>query len=316
MVENLIQLSRINGRTLTFDPNTYFRIRAEHRIVGKLIGIPVVNPRNASLNGLPAIYNDYETKLLIDRCLVSLIDKHGLKDAPSEEINKTFQDHQNSVLTEYQKPYIEKKLELTRMNMDRIIKGRIKKLRLTNESGSELLSPLYSPIITIFLTAIQINPEDILREEIERLQQTLKTDNTYSQIPTQHPFPVSSKVVKDVPNENTMKYKIFEDLWMKGFFITLGHSFGGDFLVYPGDPDFFHASQIIHVVDKQKDLDLKFLISSARLSVSVKKKCMFAYVNEDDSVTYQEFAWDNPKLNQLYSTHAECSQSQETNDSS
>lgn len=138
-------------------------------------------------------------------------------------------------------------------------------------------------------------------EEEKKLQQTMTIKNSFSQVPTQHPFEVHSESIKKVLIKNLKKYKVFEDLWGKGFFITTGNSFGGDFLVYPGDPNFFHASQIIHVIDKCEELDIKFLISCARLSVSVKKKCMFAYVNEDDSVTYQEFAWDNPKLNQLYS---------------
>lgn len=144
----------------------------------------------------------------------------------------------------------------------------------------------------------------------------MTTRNTYSQIPTQHPFEVSSEALKDISIDNVKKYKIFEDLWMKGFFITTGNSFGGDFLVYPGDPNFYHASQIIRVVDKDEELDLKILISSARLSVSVKKKCMFAYVNEDDSVTYQELAWDNPKLNQLYQIFNDRSQSDDIKDES
>lgn len=132
---DLIKLSRINGKTLTFDPDIYFRIRTEHRIVGKLIGIPVVNPRNVSLNGLPAIYNEYETKLLVERCLVSLIHKHGLRNPPSEETKKSYMENQRSVVSEFQKPYIEKKLESTRMNMDKIIKGKIKKLKLISGSS-------------------------------------------------------------------------------------------------------------------------------------------------------------------------------------
>lgn len=132
-----IKLLRINGKTLTFNPDVYFKLRSEHRIVGKLIGIPVVNPRNVGLNGMPAIYNEYETKLLVDRGLVSLIEKKGLRKPPSENIKESYQEHQRSIVAEFQKPYIEKKLELTRKNMHKIIAGRVKKSKKDGNSGGE-----------------------------------------------------------------------------------------------------------------------------------------------------------------------------------
>jgi tRNA-splicing endonuclease subunit Sen34 len=102
----------------------------------------------------------------------------------------------------------------------------------------------------------------------------------YTQVPTQHPFQVvSENVSENVSVTSAHKYKIFRDLWLKGFFITGGDSFGCDFLTYPGDPMYYHASQIIHVIDSNQQFDVKFLISCARLSVSVNKKCVFAYVS-------------------------------------
>jgi tRNA-splicing endonuclease subunit Sen34 len=31
-----------------------------------------------------------------------------------------------------------------------------------------------------------------------------------------------------------IRYKVFKDLWTKGFYLTCGLKFGGDFLVYEG----------------------------------------------------------------------------------
>lgn len=31
-----------------------------------------------------------------------------------------------------------------------------------------------------------------------------------------------------------IRYKVFKDLWSKGFYLTCGMKFGGDFLVYEG----------------------------------------------------------------------------------
>lgn len=145
-----------------------------------------------------------------------------------------------------------------------------------------------------------MTPENILNEEATRIRQSLNNKSIYTHVPTQHPFQVTSSIVTDFFVTNEKKYKIFRDLWLKEFFITCGTSFGCDFLTYPGDPMYFHASQIIHVIDSSQQFDTKFLISCARLSVSVNKKCVFAYVNEDETITYQTLHWDNPKLRQMY----------------
>lgn len=31
-----------------------------------------------------------------------------------------------------------------------------------------------------------------------------------------------------------LRYKTFKDLWERGYYVTSGEKFGGDFLVYPG----------------------------------------------------------------------------------
>lgn len=35
-------------------------------------------------------------------------------------------------------------------------------------------------------------------------------------------------------SDQQIKYKIYKDLWEKGYYISSGEKFGGDFLVYPG----------------------------------------------------------------------------------
>lgn len=67
---------------------------------------------------------------------------------------------------------------------------------------------------------------------------------------------------------------------------------------------YFHASQVVHIVDQYQPNDVKYLISCCRLSVSVNKQCLFAYANEDNTITYQKLTWDNPKLRQLYPTQS------------
>jgi hypothetical protein len=130
MANDLITLSLTNGKALTFSPNDYAKIRSNH-IVGKLIGIPVCFQRNMIWNAMPVFFSEYETKLLVEQGLVTLQAKSGLKEAPSEALKTEFAEHQDNIIVELQKPYVENRLEGIRKNMENIIKGKRKKLMKT-----------------------------------------------------------------------------------------------------------------------------------------------------------------------------------------
>lgn len=124
----LIKLCVSNGKVLTFNPDDYLKIRSKYHIMGKLIGIPVCNARNMHINGLPAFFNEYEVKLLVEQKLVILENKTGLKESPSIDVKRLYEDHLKNVIDELYNPYIETRLNTTRINMDNIIRGKTKKL--------------------------------------------------------------------------------------------------------------------------------------------------------------------------------------------
>ena len=138
--KDLIKLSLINGKAFTFIPGDYKKIRSEYHIVGNLIGIPIVNARNLHVNGLPAILNEYEVKLMIEKGLAVLEDKPGLKEPPDNDTKKMYEEYQRNVIVELHKPYIESRLESTKLNMEQIIKGKTKKLIKSGipESGEHI----------------------------------------------------------------------------------------------------------------------------------------------------------------------------------
>lgn len=136
MANDLIKLTLINGKALTFCNDDYNEIRTNHHIVGKLIGIPVCYQRNMMWNSMPVAFTDYETKLMVEQGIVTIQDKRGLKEDPSKAVKKKFEEHQEKVIAELQKPYVENRLEAIRANMDNIIRGKRKKLIKTGVKDS------------------------------------------------------------------------------------------------------------------------------------------------------------------------------------
>lgn len=151
-------------------------------------------------------------------------------------------------------------------------------------------SSRFDLILNFCFIEINISPEDIIAEERQKLPDVTEA-TAITQIPTQHPFASSSNTEIQLPVDTSAHYRVYRDLWNKGFFITEGDTFGGDFLLYPGDPIYFHASHIVHILDSPA-IPSKKIACNCRLSVNVNKTCLYAYFNpETDKIFYQSIKW-------------------------
>lgn len=89
-----------------------------------------------------------------------------------------------------------------------------------------------------------------------------------------------------------IKQQVFEDLWTKNYYVTSGRKFGGDFLVYLGDPILFHAVFIVKCLENENQLmNVSEIVSLGRLGHSVKKKFVLAAATSDDQVKYITTDW-------------------------
>ena len=76
------------------------------------------------------------------------------------------------------------------------------------------------------------------------------------------------------------KYFIYKHLWSKGFYLTSGAKFGGDYLVYLGDPLRYHSSFILMCIRNKEEFEsmkIRELVAYGRLATNVKKTFLIAY---------------------------------------
>uniref|UniRef100_A0A2M4CUZ2 tRNA-splicing endonuclease subunit Sen34 n=2 Tax=Anopheles darlingi TaxID=43151 RepID=A0A2M4CUZ2_ANODA len=265
-------------RGLIYDAEDYFTLRGVYRIVGNLIGIPVSHPRNVNQQGLPAVLSCYELKLLLEKNLVRLVDKNAaFMTAPNDSQTERYLNMTQQQKEELRKPVIEKRLESFRKHLPRIIEGKRQKLI---KSGHDL-------------KGIYITPERVLQDERDRLAK--EPFDILLQLPTKHPLEVDSSFLPlHLSAEETLKFRVFKALWNEGGYITVGDAFGCDFLLYPDDPLYFHASHMVHVLkDKARRLDVKYLIRICRLAIVVNKLCVIAYLDDRcDGVVFETVEWE------------------------
>ncbi|XP_054884398.1 tRNA-splicing endonuclease subunit Sen34 isoform X2 [Poeciliopsis prolifica] len=87
------------------------------------------------------------------------------------------------------------------------------------------------------------------------------------------------------------RFQVFRDLRGRGFFLTSAGKFGGDFLVYPGDPLRFHAHFIAVCLALDESVCLLDVLCVARLGSNVKKTVLLCSPAPDGSVRYTSLQW-------------------------
>eukprot|EP01120_Amphizonella_sp_Union-15-10_P011901 TRINITY_DN5176_c0_g1_i1.p1 TRINITY_DN5176_c0_g1~~TRINITY_DN5176_c0_g1_i1.p1 ORF type:complete len:155 (+),score=33.39 TRINITY_DN5176_c0_g1_i1:425-889(+) len=96
----------------------------------------------------------------------------------------------------------------------------------------------------------------------------------------------------DPENSLRLKFMVFSDLWNKGFYVLSGSKFGGDYVLYPGDPDKYHSQLIVFVVSWEKYLiSVLDIVGKERLANSVGKATVLATVDPLEGVKYLTFKW-------------------------
>uniref|UniRef100_A0A182MHV5 tRNA-splicing endonuclease subunit Sen34 n=1 Tax=Anopheles culicifacies TaxID=139723 RepID=A0A182MHV5_9DIPT len=280
-----IEVSYMHDRGLIFDADDYLKLRFECRIVGNLIGVPVSHPRNVNQQGMPVALSKWELQLLLDRQIIRLVDQTStLQRAPSDEESHHYASMVERQKEELRMPAIEKRLEAFQKHLPKIIEGKRKKLLKAGVKEEE----------------IHLDAEQLIREERERI--TKEKFDAMLQIPLKYPLSIATvaECSLNLDAEEKVKYRIFESLWKQGGFITTGDAFGCDFLLYPGDPMYFHASHMVHVMKDgaSQKLDAKYLIRICRLSVVVNKLCVLAYIDETtNEVQFETIEWEGNASN-------------------
>jgi len=103
------------------------------------------------------------------------------------------------------------------------------------------------------------------------------------------PFADSDTHSKSLPP--TTDCQVFASFWQQGFTLTRGGKFGGDYLVYPGDPSRFHSFYIVVCLKRDEALFALDLIRLGRLASHVKKAVVLCTVDSDHRVHRITLQW-------------------------
>lgn len=148
-----------------------------------------------------------------------------------------------------------------------------------------------------------LDREKIIDEEVSKikdLQGNMQVVEFFTQNPLisrfrPEPHPLTAQFEYTL---EWIRYAVFRDLWHRGYHMTQGLKFGGDFLAYSGDPHLYHGTFIIRCVEDPNRVSKRDLVAAVRTAAATKKTFVLAAMDKNSlsvgsscMVKYRSYQW-------------------------
>ncbi|ETW85471.1 hypothetical protein HETIRDRAFT_309297 [Heterobasidion irregulare TC 32-1] len=309
---NRIPIHVSNNRAFVWQVDHVAELRAKHHICGVLGGtLPHLSQQNVFL-GLPLILMPEEVVLLVEKEFAVLVDDPEAHHAPSHDQLERWQAESTA----------EVRLQIARLQQEaggkegkamsetaiRKRKEREERRRKAEElarqaaqnspidaelsAGQNLLTQVPAPSSPAPSSASPSNlPYTVtIPTTSDSLSWYAPEEHVHNTIDSARTAGVWSYPSND---EERAKCEVFRDLWEKGYYMGGGSKFGGDWLVYPGDPLRYH-SHFAATVQSSPTAPMRpmEIVAHGRLGTATKKAHLLCGWNpESRKVTYLSVEW-------------------------
>ncbi|KAF4603927.1 tRNA-splicing endonuclease subunit [Pleurotus pulmonarius] len=299
-----------NQRAYIWDVDDIAVLRSQHRLCGILAGtLPHLSQQNVFL-GVPLLMLPEEVVLLVEKKFAVLVDDPNAHQVPTASQLKTWEEERE----EFAKRHIV--VNDTKINQNAASRSmsedamRKRKERMERKAAHPQQAAL-----------IDTSPEKSLlpgeRAEVAPALDSRPTTPS-SNITAAYPviIPSASSTLEwydtsatsydtieaaqaagiwSYPSNLSERARcgVFRDLWEQGYFLGGGIKFGGDYLVYPGDPLRFHSHFVATVIDSPvSTLRPMEIVAHGRLGTATKKSHLLCGWNDENKdVSYLSIEW-------------------------
>lgn len=310
MSETPFRLYLQKDKILVWNAEDIDKIRCQHRIVGTQVGCFPRCPYQSVLLGMPVQLAMEEAYLLISRGLAVLFKNTNLENPPSDAERlhvDEYSDHvyeqqvelamaqRRAEITQYAENIVAGRTKKTTTGQHASKKGKRKRKKEGSSEASEEAPGSSTDCAEAQEPDVEAQKATIIADVMKKCVSTPSRDVTLTPVLLECP---RTKVCDLVPAElnyptsdaHRVRWRVFQDLWEKGHYMTVGSKFGGDFLIYSGDPLLFHAYAVVVCLEKDTSVAGRDLIMWGRLGNAVHKTIVLATVR-DDRVHYLSLRW-------------------------
>ncbi|KAG6919960.1 hypothetical protein DXG01_013309 [Tephrocybe rancida] len=306
-----IPLRVSNQKAFIWDVDDIALVRSKHHICGVLSGtLPHLSQQNAFL-GVPLVLMPEEVVLLVENQVAVLIDDPTTHPQPNLRYLQDWDAEQQEDI-KHQMALLEAKGVKESANAGRAMSAealqkrqareekRAAKAKLIQESGepgslgamlaSEVATPAPVPE-TLGSKAAAIGHTVVIPASSSTLQwYNPDLSCTYSTLAAAKEAGIWEYPIN---LQERAKCGVFRSLWEQGYFMGGGIKFGGDYLVYPGDPLRYHSHFAASVLDSPlSSLRPMEIVAHGRLGTVTKKAHLLcSWDDEKKDVSYLTIEW-------------------------
>ncbi|KAJ2925221.1 hypothetical protein H1R20_g11873, partial [Candolleomyces eurysporus] len=318
--EGPIPLRVANKKAYVWDVEDVARIRSQYRLCGVLAGtLPHLSQQNVFL-GLPLVLLPEETVLLVELGAAVLIDDPSAYDKPSSaQLEKWNEEQKESIKTQIAlietrnaKKNSENVLteEALRKRQERAERRRALAQAQAAEQEASEASLFSGDAPTPAATSTDAGPPASTAEvnnpqasSSSLISHTITVPGPSSSLDWYTPHPHSHSTIEsaraagiwDYPSnlQERAQCGVFRGLWEQGNYLGVGIKFGGEYLVYPGDPLRYHSHFVATVIESPTmTLRPMEIVAHGRLGTATKKSHLLCgWDDEKKEVSYLSIAW-------------------------
>ena len=305
--EKLPIITKTADKYFLWNEEDVMKLRKSHRMCGVTVGSLPRKPWQNNVLSLPVLLMPVEVSLCLSRnlaCLktidgtrkrkVDLDQASGFRSRQEDEQIKIFKKEKQM---KSQMFYGRKKQKKAERKWQEMVDEDVARFRQEYKKDEHETSSVVETEIVGEKRTVENSVETEQVMEVTEDDRKYYNHSIRVHIPTQMTDKQRlSESIFDYPSnkQDEVLCRVFTDLWEKGYYITSAEKFGGDFLVYPGDPMRYHSKFIVSVVmDTNKQMTAQELVVYGRLGSAVKKTVVLASVSEQDTVQYVSLSWKN-----------------------
>ncbi|KIK59854.1 hypothetical protein GYMLUDRAFT_44324 [Collybiopsis luxurians FD-317 M1] len=314
-MKDRIPIRIANKRAYIWDVDDLMKIRSEHHMCGLLVGtLPHLSQQNVFL-GIPSQLMPEEAALLVEKELAIFIDDTNAYPEPSLSQFKKWNDQQRQYI-KHQQTILEsdniKPPEVAQRAMSEEAIRKRKERELKRQQKAQELKKLEEQARdaseqSVFVPAVDDAVSPSSRPDTPSISApasyNISITAPSSSLDWYSPDSVSFSTIEaakeagiwDFPSDlhDRARYGVFKDLWEQGFFMGGGIRFGGDYLVYPGDPLRYHSHFCATVIESPTHaINPMEIVAHGRLGTATKKTHLFCgWHDQKKKVSYLSIEW-------------------------
>ncbi|KII89009.1 hypothetical protein PLICRDRAFT_53504 [Plicaturopsis crispa FD-325 SS-3] len=289
-----------NHRAYVWDVDDIAALRARHNICGLLTGtLPHLSQQNVFL-GIPLVLMPEEVVLLVEKELAILIDDPSAHTAPSRA---ALEEWNNGRLEDIRMQIAQagaKEEAKAPKSREAATSEAAQRKRREREERRAREKAAAANADTLFVPPPQPAPE---QQQPAPVSTTVLVPATSAAFAWYSPAPATYATLDSARRAGVWAYPataherakcgVFRDLWERGNFMGGGIKFGGDYLVYPGDPLRYHSHFTATVLDAPTTaLRPMEIVAHGRLGTATKKAHLLCGWDEKaQAVDYYSIEW-------------------------